>query len=363
MLEARDLALGDFAETLRQSLIPASIQELGSRGVEKVKVLDRRTIARLVSEAAEKAVEERLRDVTERERKRAEAEIDARVARLERDARAEALGLAEALDRLRAEHARLMRALAESEEERAAAGAAYERQLAALVRAPVPAPVEAGARGARKLRRRARTLARERRLLAREGEALRARLEKALEPPPPARSGAARFVGFGADPGPSGDADRLRAERDQALLDRERLRRERDEAHEARDRLAAELREARAREGAGAALAAALAVPRNGHGPGPGPGNGHGHGHGNPAASGHGVEPAVARRLDAILERLSGIESRLDEAAAPSGLAPARRRKGLDPSDARYAEKKSILTKLVQDNVKLRQELMVLGAR
>ena len=105
-------------ESLRRSLVPSSVQELGRRGYREVKVLPREAVNQLVADAAAKLLGERLERAIAAERARVEPEHEA--------ARAEVLFLMEELER-----ARIDRAAAE----RRAEAARLERE-AALEEAP-----------------------------------------------------------------------------------------------------------------------------------------------------------------------------------------------------------------------------------
>ena len=68
-------------DAIRQSATDVDIDELSRRGLRKVKVLDKETVFRLIDEAVNRVVEERLKAATAQERQtQVQAEVDQQVA-------------------------------------------------------------------------------------------------------------------------------------------------------------------------------------------------------------------------------------------------------------------------------------------
>lgn len=147
-----------LADALRRSLVPSSVQELRRRGYRDVKVLPRDAVERMVAEAAERLVEDRLGPHLAAERSRLAEALE----RARRDLAAEREER-EALDRWRADAVRRLEdaeaRAREAEARLADARAGFEAQLAAVLADP---RAFAALLPAERKRRRARALARRR---------------------------------------------------------------------------------------------------------------------------------------------------------------------------------------------------------
>lgn len=320
-----------LADALRRSLVPSSVDELNRQGFREVKVLPREAVEHMVAEAAARLVEDRWEIALETER-----------VRIAESARAEAAVLSEALEAarrtLREEREErqalerwrenAVRRLAEiegraraAEEKLAEARAGFEAQVATVLANPF---AFGNVSTERRRRKKARAVARGRvkaavKRLVRENRELRSRLE-APAPPPALRQGSGQ-----AEPCPA------------PLAEPERP------AAEAVERIA------KRSFGFGnpRAIESRVVTP-----PDPEPAT---------------AAPAPARHLHSRLEAIEAkldalLEKGLAAAGAEDGGVASRfrdgRRAGLESSDPQVREKRSILAKLRDENVKLRKELI-----
>lgn len=337
-----------LADALRRSLVPSSVQELRRRGYRDVKVLPRDAVERMVAEAAERLVEDRLGPHLAAERSRLAEALE----RARRDLAAEREER-EALDRWRADAVRRLEdaeaRAREAEARLADARAGFEAQLAAVLADP---RAFAALLPAERKRRRARALARRRvkaavKRLVRENRELKARFEEEVR------------EAFGSVPVAGEPVAPSKAPLPPA----------RPKEIERIARLSFGFGNPRAERGflappsepppaPGAAPVPSLTPgPVLALAPGPAPPLA-------PAPEATAAAPAarvdlgpIARRLEAIEGKLEALLGRLPE--EPDEGIPSKyrdgRRAGLRTTDAQYRAKSTILRRLLEENVKLQK--------